>query len=31
MKYINKFYEYLITWNEAVYQYRKHNKINSYY
>jgi hypothetical protein len=31
MKYLNKFYDYLIAWNEAVYQYRKHNKINSYY
>jgi hypothetical protein len=31
MKYIHKFYEYLIAWGEAVYQYRKHNKTNHYY
>jgi hypothetical protein len=31
MKYIRKFYEFLITWTEAVYAYRKHNKQHHYY
>jgi len=31
MKYLNKFYDYLIVWAEAVYEYRKHNKIHHYY
>jgi len=31
MKYIHKFYEFLITWSEAVYAYREHNKQHSYY
>jgi len=31
MSVIRKFYEFLITWTEAVYAYRKHNKLHHYY
>jgi hypothetical protein len=31
MKVIRKFYEFLITWTEAVYEYRRHNKLHHYY
>jgi hypothetical protein len=31
MKYIRKFYEFLIVWTEAVHEYRKHNKQHYYY
>jgi hypothetical protein len=31
MKYINKFYEFLIACGEVVYEYRKHNNIRHYY
>jgi len=31
MKFLRKVYEFLITWSEAVYAYREHNKLHSYH
>jgi hypothetical protein len=31
MKYIHKFYEFLVACGEVVYEYRKHNNIRHYY
>jgi hypothetical protein len=31
MKYVRKFYEFLVACGEVVYEYRKHNNVRHYY
>jgi hypothetical protein len=31
MKYVRKFYEFLVECGEVVYEYRKHNNVRHYY